>query len=171
MEEAHLLLPLPLSLITAIASKGYTTPTGQCIEYESQLPAVLYLWGCKGLYSESIVPLGKGRVVELSLADCPNISDVSSLGGVRKLHLGGCFRVIDVSPLKGVESLYLDWCTSVKDVSALKDVTHLSLWGCKGVEDVSALKDVAVLHMDKGSQHIPGFEKLGRLSGQKVILM
>jgi len=73
---------------------------------------------------------------KLNLSNCPDLVDVSALGGVKVLWLSGC-RITDVSMLGRVEWLYLGGCTGVTDVSMLGGVKYLYLRGCTGITDFS----------------------------------
>jgi hypothetical protein len=67
-----------------------------------------------------------GKIRQLSLADCDELSDVSALGGVKYLNLSGCTQITDVSMLGNVHTLNISFCR-ITDISALGNVCVLNI--------------------------------------------
>jgi len=81
---------------------------------------------------------------DLVLYQMFNVTDVSALSQVKKLHLSRCHNITDVSPLINVEKLIICDCIGISDISPLKNNKHLELCEFDAL-DVSALGNVESL--------------------------
>jgi hypothetical protein len=80
----------------------------------------------------------KNIKLKLDLSDT-KIFDVSMLGKVHNLNLSWCKNITDVSNLGNVHTLDLKCCKNIKDVSMLGRVHRLNLSYCDDITDVSNL--------------------------------
>ena len=101
------------------------------------------------------------NVHSLSLANLPNVRDVSALRGVQHLELRNLPLVDNVSALGGVPHLRLRNLPLVDNVSALGRVPHLSLLDLPLVNNVSRLGGVQHLRL----RSLPLVDNVSALDG------
>jgi hypothetical protein len=117
---------------------------------------------CTQLRDEDITNLGTVSVLNLSY--CPNITNVSHLGGVRELKLISCTGITSgFECLGGVHSLDLSRCTQLRDedITNLGTVSVLNLSYCPNITNVSHLGGVRELKLSGCTGITSGFECLG----------
>jgi hypothetical protein len=104
------------------------------------------------VYSSSVANLNVHglffeNLTELSLPNCPSVTNVSVFRHLRALNLMGCYNLTDVSNLGKIYDLNLSRCMGVSDVSKLGRVHKLNLAGCTKITDISALHSVYQLDL------------------------
>ncbi len=83
---------------------------------------------CSNLSDVSM--LSRANQSRICLIDCPKLSNLSSLQGIRVVHIANCIEVVDVSVLHGVYDLSIQECEKVKDIRGLGDHHRLSIGMC-----------------------------------------
>eukprot|EP01040_Poterioochromonas_malhamensis_P002771 gene2771-2949_t len=72
---------------------------------------------------------GLGDLPNLRILSCPNLTDISGLGGKNHyVELDSCDKIEDVSSLSRVPMVYLRFCKNIKDYDCLAKVERLKIW-------------------------------------------
>lgn len=95
------------------------------------------------------LPLSFQNLQELSLINCPSLTDIHAIQEVPIIHIENCPSISDISMLGKQIRLTLQKCSGITNISHLSKIHTLSLSSCPQIESVSGLGKVpSLLLMD-----------------------
>jgi hypothetical protein len=96
----------------------------------------------------------------VTIESCPELSDISSLGGNKVVSIRNCYNISSYSSVRFIPKVTLDNC-NIRNDADVYNVHHLILRDCWRLKDINGL--TRVHHLELSSWKVKRFEVLYRI--------